>query len=431
MLKSCAMSYRVENSGDCTKRLLFNLENVDLSPQIDQALQEKQKSSNLKGFRKGKAPLSVIRQIYGQDVEAHALHSLISQQLMEALQKEEIRAVGMPKVADTKYDKDQALSFEAIVEYIPEVTIKDYTHFTFTQDDTAVSKDDAKAVMARQLDSKAQMVEVKDATLAKGHFAVINFQGTTEEGESPENMKGEEFVLEIGPGSFIPGFEDALVGMKAGDQKDVPLTFPDDYHQADLQKSKVTFAVELLEIKTQEIPVLTDALAKDLGYTSKDDMQAKIKSNLQYQRQRAAQEKLHQQILDQLIEENQFEVPQALIEDQEKSLRENLSGELQRKGFGESQAQDYFTKWASDLKEKAIFQVRSGLILNTLAQEHSIEVTDQDLDAKYDEMAQQSGLTREEIQQYYSQNEDIVKNLCYAIQEEKTFAQICKKIKIT
>ena len=424
------MSYRIEEIGACTKKFLFHLDGIDLSEKIDASLKEMQKKSNLKGFRKGKAPLLLIQRVYGQQIEADVLYPFISDQFTEAIHKEGIQAIGAPRFINPKYDKDRAISFEATIEYLPEIKLNDLSHLSFTKGKTTVSDEDVKKVRDAELEKHTKMVESQDDVLAKGHTAVINFQGERENGERPKDMKGEEFLLEIGSGSFIPGFEDALVGMKAEEKKEVPLAFPSDYHAEDLRNAKVKFEVELLEIKEKKRPELTDELAQELDYESQEDMEIKIRKRLEYQKEKEGSEKLNKEILDKLIKENQFEIPQTLIDDQEKAIQGHLFETLKQQKLSEFETKRYFDKWAGDMREKAIFQIRSGLILKKLAHDYSTEVSEQDMSDRYDEMAKQSGLTRKEIEAHYKKEEDAIKNLRYTIQEEKTFQKIYEKVQI-
>lgn len=276
------------------------------------------------------------------------------------------------------------------------------------------------------------MVEVKDekAKLEKGQFAVFNFEGEKPDGTRPDNMKAEEFVLEIGSGQFIPGFEDSMIGMKKGEKKTIELTFPKDYHEADLKGADVKFDVELLEIKEKKVPEMTDELAKEFGFESVEDFDKKNRERLQNQKKREVQAKLQEQILEKLIEENNFDVPSALIEQQKQAVREDLGNNLKQQGFNDEMVKTYFEKWDEDVTQKATFQVKSGLILDKISKKYEVEATDADLDAKIQEMADQSGMEKAQLEQYYKSNEQIKQNLLYAIREEKTFEKLIQDMKV-
>ncbi|MAZ48353.1 MAG: trigger factor [Halobacteriovoraceae bacterium] len=425
------MSYSVESINGCTKKLVFNFEGVDLSTQIEDALKEKQKNSNLKGFRKGKAPMNFVKQVYGAQAENDALYRFVSQEFYKAVQEEKLQAVGYPAFGNTKFENDN-VSFEATVEIFPEVDVKDYSSYEFTKGDDSVSDADFEEMKNRYLAPKAEMVEVTDEnkTLENGLFAVFNFEGEKPDGTKPENMKAEEFLLEIGSGQFIPGFEEGMVGLKKGEKKTIEVTFPSEYHEPDLRDMGVKFHVELLEIKERKVPELTDELAKEFGFESVEDFNTKNKARLVDQKKREVSSQLNEQILKKLVEDNPFDVPQALIDQQKTAVREDLGANLRQQGFDESMTQQYFEKWEEDIIQKAEFQVRSGLILDKISKKYEIEATEEDFNKKIDEMATQSGMERDQISGYYSSNENIKNNIMYAIREEKTFDKLISEMKV-
>jgi trigger factor len=427
------MSYTLQTVNDCTKKFVFNFEKVDLSKEIKAAVLAKQADSNLKGFRKGKAPLEMVQKMFGPQIENDALHRFISNEYFEAVKKENIRAVGYPQFGNTKYESGQTVAFEATVEVIPEFELKDFSKYTFKKESETVTEEDFETLKKNYLAPKAEVTEVKDAAhkLAKGDFAVFNFEGEKADGTKPENMKAQEYMLEIGSGQFIPGFEDGMIGLKKGEKKDIKVTFPADYHEEDLKSAPVIFHVELLEIKTKNFPEFTDELAKEFGFESVADFNAKNKERMKAQKKREVQTKLQQAILEKLIEENKFEVPVALIEDQKVGVKQDLTKTLKQQGFNDQMIGLYFERWNDDVTNKAAFQVRSGLILDKLGKKYNIEANEADLDAKIDEMVAQSEMKKEEISKFYKSNENIKRNLMYAIREEKTFAALEKEMKVS
>jgi trigger factor len=426
------MSYTVKSVNGCTKKLEFNFATLDLTKEIKAAVVKKQATTNVKGFRKGKAPLSMVEQVYGPQLESDALNSFVQSQLFEAVTKEKFKTVGYPSFENVKYETGKSVSFDAVVEVFPEIKLADYSSYSFKKENAEVTKEDMDKMLNNYLGSKAEMTEVADAkaALKKGDFAVFNFEGVKADGSRPENMKGSEYLLEIGSGQFIPGFEDGMIGMKKGEKKNILLTFPADYHAAELQNAKVTFECELLEIKEKKFPAFTDELAKEFGYESVADFNTKNKANLVAQKERQAAEKLHQEILEKLVKENKFDVPATLVQNQEKYLQEDLAKNLKSQGFNEQMVAEYFERWKGDINTKADFQVRSGLVLDHLAQEYKIETSETDFNNKLEESAKTAGIDFETVKKYYSSNEQIKNNMMYAIREEKTFEALKKKIKI-
>lgn len=427
------MSYSIQNLNGCTKKFTFNYEQVDLTKQIQAALVDKQRNANLKGFRKGKAPLDMVKKLFGPQVENDALSRFVSEEFYAALKKENIRAVGYPSFANTKYEGGKNVAFEATVEIVPEFELKDFSKYTFKKDDDKVGSEDIENLKKQFLGAKAELVEVTEAgaTLKKGQSAVLNFEGERKDGTKPENMKATDYMLEIGSGQFIPGFEDGMIGMKKGETKVITLNFPADYHEADLQNEPVKFKVDLLEIKERKFPELTDELSKELGYESVADFNKKSTDRLTVQKKREVQAKLQQQILEKIIEDNKFDVPQALVEDQKQSVRQDLSRTLKQQGFNDEMIGMYFERWAADVNQKAEFQVRSGLILDKLAKKFNVEASESDLDVKVEEMAAQSGMKRDDLAHFYKSNANVKRNLMYAIREEKTFEKLIAGMKVS
>jgi trigger factor len=427
------MSYSVEDVNSCTKKFVFKFEAVDLTTQIEVALKSKQKDSNLKGFRKGKAPLTMIKEMYGPQVENEALYTFVSQEFYSAIQKEGIKAVGYPQFSNTDFEKESNnVNFEATVEVIPAITLGDYSKYEFKKDDTKVSDSEVDDLIKKYLEPKSEMVEVtENVALENGHHAVFDFIGEKEDGEKPENMAGKEFLLEIGSGQFIPGFEEGMIGLKKGDKKVIDLTFPENYHEEALKNEKVKFHVELLEIKEKKMPNLDDELAKEFDFSSVEDMKTKTRERFEYQKDREASEKLHQAILEKFVADNAFEIPKTLIDEQKKSIVKDVAGNLKQQGFTDEMVKTYFEKWEGDVDTKASFQVKSGLILDTLAKKHEIESTEADLEDKFKEMAEQSAMEIEQVKEYYLKNANVKSNMMYAIREEKTFEKIKSEMKIS
>lgn len=427
------MTYKMETPKGCTRKLAFSFEKLDLKNEIEAALNRKQKNVSLKGFRQGKAPMHMVKQMYGHQVEGEALDQFIQKEFYEAVTKENLKVVGYPAFENMNYKAGESVSFDVTVEVFPEFELKDHKGLSFTKEKVEITDAEIEDIKKGYLNSRAQVVAVTDekTALKKGHTAVMNFQGTRANGEKPENMKGHEFLLEIGSGQFIPGFEDGMLGMKKGEKKVIDVKFPENYHMADLQNEGVKFDVELIEIKEKILPDFTDELCKEFGYESVADFQTKTKKQIEYRKERQVKEKLHQQVLEKLVELNSFEVPNTLIERQKEYLREDIKRSLMQQGFNEEMTKQYFDKWSEDLTTKATFQVRSGLILDKLARQYNVESTDADLEKKVKETSESMGLDQEQVRKYYNSSNEIKQNLMFAIREEKTFEKLLAEVKVS
>lgn len=427
------MNYTVSNVNGCTRKINFNFETLDLSTQLKSALQEKQKSANLKGFRKGKAPIAMVQKLFGPQIETEALNNFVQAQFFEAVKKENLKIVGYPTFENMKYEQGKSVSFEALVEVFPVFNLKDFSGLAFKKDKVEVNESDLEELKTNYLSSKSELRPVTDKghELAKGNFAIINFQGEMPNGDKPENMKGADFSIEIGSNTFIPGFEDGLIGMKAGEKKLLEVEFPADYHMETLRSVRVKFEVEMLEVKEKILPEFTDEFAKEVGYESVEDFYSKNKEMMFERKEREAEQKLQHEMLEKLISDNKFDLPSSLLLKQEGYVKQDLTKNLKSQGFSDDMIAEYFDKWAGDITKKAEFQVRSGLILEKLAEQFKAEVSDADIDAKIQEMAKTSKIEVEKLKEYYLSNQEIKNNLYYSIREQKAFDGLKSKVKVS
>ena len=295
------MTYTVSDVNSCTKKIVFTLPNVDLKTHIQKALQSKQKTVELKGYRKGKAPINMIEKFYGPQIENEALSRFIYDQIDQAVKTEGINPIDYPRIENADY-KAPKLNFEAVVEFFPTLKIKDLTKYSFKKDKVEVTSQDIEKAKAKYLKSRTTLEIVEDDSFKakNGDYVHLNFQGKLSDGTMPENMKGIDYPLELGSKSFIQGFEEALVGLKKGDKKDISLNFPSDYHVENLKGQPVTFAVEVVLIKQKKVPELNLDLAKELGFESLEQMETSIRETILTQKERAAKEKLEKEVLETL-----------------------------------------------------------------------------------------------------------------------------------
>ena len=425
------MTYTIEEINGCTKKIFFHFDSPNLAEEIQKILKQRQKTVNLKGFRKGKAPLDMIKKIYGPQVQADAVDKFVRGQIFDVINKEELNAIGHPSLENMQYRPGEKMSFEVSLEVTPKVILKELSQYHFTKEKVQVSDQEFEDLKKNYLESNAQMVPSKDSVVRNGHFVAINFKGEMVDGTFPKEMQGEEFLLEIGSRSFIPGFEEGIVGMKLQEKRSLELVFPTDYGKEELQNAKVKFHIELLEIKEKQYLELTEEKAKELNYESIDDFNKKIRNQLENRKNSASKEKLKHAILNKLIEDNNFDIPVFLIAQQEKHLKDQLEKSLPQKGFTEKMMEEYFTKHKKDLTDKAIFQVKSSLILESLCEKFSIETSESDLNAKIAETADNTGMSVEEVTKFYTANKEIKNNAMYSIREEKIFEKIFEQTQIS
>lgn len=427
------MSYSIETVNGCTKKIVFNFPELDLGPQIEKSLKETQKKVSLKGFREGKAPLEMIKSLYAPQIESDALNNFIQDELFKALQKENLNPIGQPSFENVKFEQKKSLSFDVVVETFPEFELKDYSNLSFKKDSVEVTKEELENAKNSVLEAKAEIVPVTDSAtkLANGHHAIFNFEGVRANGDRPENMKGKDFDLVIGSNRFIPGFEDGMVGMVNGEKRNIELTFPADYQEESLRSEKVTFEVELLEIKEKKYPEVTPDLLKDLGVTSLEELNEKNKERILAQKEMGVKEKLKTEIMKKLTEENNFSVPVTLIQRQYEMLKKDAHDNLGRQGHGHDKVHEIIHSWEAELLKRAEDQVRGSLILDALAKKYSIEITEADIEVQMESIAKSYGIPSEEIKKFYDSNEQAKRNLVFSLREENTFNKLMSNLKIS
>lgn len=379
------MTHRVETLDTCTKKLIFNFGTAELIPRIDQALERKRRETNLKGFRKGKAPMALIQKFYGPQVESGAVQDFAMEKASEALREEKLRVIGRPSIDKLDYSPEGELFFELMVEVIPELELQELSSLSFVRKKAIVTEEEVDDFIAKNyLEAVAESKELNDSEVRveKGHLAVINFEGALPDGSRPEKMRAQEFVLEVGQGRLIPGFEEGVVGMARGEKKELKLAFPEDYHAQDLQGSEVTFTVELLEVKEKTYPPLNDELAKKFECENVEELKDKSRKNLMDGRQGEVNRHLEMEVISKIIEQNPFDVPGSLLKKEQENIREML-------------------KEGNPLEEEKVEQmatsrVRETILFLFLANKYDVVVGDSEVDSSYESMVGASGEIPEE-----------------------------------
>jgi trigger factor len=268
--------------------------------------------------------------------------------------------------------------------------------------------------------SRATNVPVlEDRSAQKGDIAVLDFKGFLESGEL-ENGSAEGHELELGSNMFIPGFEDAVVGMKVGVEGEVAIKFPDDYHVSHLAGLPVKFKVKIQKLLKKELPELNDDFAKASGakYQKMDDLIAGITDEFTKREEKRIKDELKDRLMKTLVEKNPVEVPKALLTEQKKALIEDLKKRMEGQGMGGEQFEDYKEKWDADFNETATFMIRSSFLLDKISTDNNLRATDADLDAKFEEYAKQTGIELARVKEFYS-DEDRRSRLRYQLTEER------------
>lgn len=389
-----------------------------------------QKSATVKGFRKGKAPLATIRSIYSEKVRSDVVQDLIQDSYQAALEEHALDPVGFPKISFSNADEASPFHFTAEFEVRPEVVIKKFENLPVQKEILDISEERVGGILENIRNSQAETVTVfEDRALTPSDVALIDFKGSVH-GEPIPNGSAEGHLLEIGSGQFIDGFEEGLTGMKIGEHRTVNLRFPEKYHEPTLAGQPVTFEVTLKGIKKKQLPELNDELAKKVGaYENLDALKTAIRKDIQDSEERRILEEMRNRLIKALVENNPIEVPRSLVSEQKQALVEDFKGRLSQQGLGETEFEEYKSKWDGDFENTARFMVHSTFLLDTLAHQLKLEATPSEIEAKIDEYAKQSGLELAKIKQFYAKPERRSR-LAFQITEQKVVDHLLGKAKI-
>lgn len=423
------MNVKVEDVSSIKKKLIFEVAPDKVDKEIDRAYKKIGKTAKVKGFRAGKVPVSVLEKYYGAQMEQEVLTRLINDTYFKALDDNDVAAVGEPNIVDSSgINKGEAFTYEAEVEIKPDVTAKDYTKLNLEKEKFVA---DGKAVEGRLEEMRASRAQLEVTTRKKarnGDSVVIDFEGFVD-GEAFEGGKGEDYLLELGSGTFIPGFEEQVVGMKREESKDVEVTFPAGYGKAELAGQPAVFKVGLKEIKEKVVPELDDDFAKSFGVDTLDELKAELQKSYETQEKNRVDNDLREKLVNALIERNPLEIPEAMIAKQLDYMFENISNRMQSQGMSVAMLGITPENFRENYRQTAVEQVSGNLILEAIGRQESIRADESEIDAKLEEIAAMSNAPLETVKKYYSAPEARV-GLMAQITEEKVIGFLLENAKI-
>ncbi|MBB1555446.1 trigger factor [Candidatus Saccharibacteria bacterium] len=379
------MNTTVKYLSDTRVRATIKVEATELKAAEQVALKKLSKTVKVNGFRKGHVPLEVVKKNVDPNALAQeTLENALSRAVAESFIENKLQALERPEVEVKKFVPGESLEFTAEADVLPKVKLGDYKKLKATEKKISVAKKDVDEVVERIRKSMAEKKEVKRAAKL-GDEAVIDFVGK-KDGEAFPGGTGNDYPLELGSGSFIPGFEEAIVGLKAGDKKNIELTFPKDYHAPDLKGKKVVFETTVKKINEKALPELNDEFAAKTGpFTSMSELTADIKRELEAQKKREASDELKDSLVKQLVAKSNVAVPTVLREDQVRSIEQDLMQNLMYQGlsieqYWEQKGYKDRDAWVkAEANEAADNRIKAGLVLSELSKVLKIEATADEL----------------------------------------------------
>ncbi len=370
---------------------------------IEKAYQKMRKKINVPGFRPGKAPRKIIEGMYGAEVFFEEAINIAFPDAYEAAVKEqELQVVGYPTVEMVGDCTKEGFTFKATAPVYPEVTLGEYKGLSAPKDEVKVTAADVDERLKQLSDRNTRLVSV-DREAKEGDTAVIDFEGFLN-GEPFDGGKGENHSLELGSHSFVPGFEEQVVGMKAGEEKDIDITFPEDYH-ADLAGKAVVFKVKVHEVKEKEVPAMDDEFAKDVSeFDTLKDLKADLKKKITEERQKDADRAFEDALMEQVAAGITADVPDAMIENQARQFLDNFKMQIAQSGIPYDQYMKMTgmdeAKLLEDAKEPATRQVRMDLAVAAIIKAENLDATDEEVEAEFKRLAEQYSMDVEMVKKY-------------------------------
>jgi trigger factor len=397
------MSAKLEKLEKNQAVLTIEVDAEKVNQGLDAAFKKVVTKVNVPGFRKGKMPRQMFEKRFGvESLYQDAIDILLPEAYANAIVETGIEPVDRPEIDVEQIEKGKSMIFKATVTVKPEVKLGEYKDLEVEAFDTNVTDEEVENELKSLQEKQAELVVKEEGTAAEGDTVVIDFEGFVD-GAAFEGGKAENYSLELGSGSFIPGFEEQLVGAATGEEKDVEVSFPEEYHAAELAGKPATFKVKLHEIKGKELPALDDEFAKDADeeVETLDELKTKIKDRLTHDKEHQKEHHVRDTIVEKAAANAEIEVPDAMVDTEVDRMINEFEQRLQMQGMN---LELYFQFSGQDeaalrgqMKEEAATRVRVNLTLEAIAKAENIEVTDEEVNAELEKMAEMYNMTVENI----------------------------------
>lgn len=384
---------------------------------LDKAFKKVVNKVNVPGFRKGKVPRKMFEQRFGvESLYQDALDVMLPDAYSKAIDETGIEPVDYPEIDVQQMEKGKSMIFTATVTVKPEVQLGDYKGLEVEAQDTTVTDENVEEELKSLQEKNAELVVKEDGAVEDGDTVVIDFEGFVD-GEAFEGGQADNYSLVIGSGQFIPGFEEQIVGMKAGEEKDVNVTFPEEYHAADLAGKPAVFKVNLHEIKYKELPELDDEFAKDVDdeVESLDELKAKLKEKIQADKEHQAMHAKEDAVITKAVDNATVDIPEAMVKSEVDRMLKEFEQRIQMQGLSLELYYQFSGQDEAALREQmqadAEKRVKTNLVLEAIVAAENIEVSEDDLNAEYENIAQMYQTSVEDVKKMFGANNYVAEDL--------------------
>ena len=404
------MSLQVEKLEHNMAKLTVEVAAEDVEKALQAAYLKQRKQINIPGFRKGKVPRQMIEKMYGPEVfYDEAANNMIPDAYAKAYDESELDIVSQPKIEVVQMEKGKPFIFTAEVATKPEVTLGDSKGLKEDKVSTRVTQKEVDEEIEKERERNARTIEVTDRAVQDKDEVTLDFEGFVD-GVAFEGGKGEDYPLTIGSGSFIPGFEEQLIGAEIDKEVEVNVTFPKEYHSEELAGKDATFKCTVHTIKAKELPELDDEFASEVSECeTMDAYRAEVKKNIKERKERTGKEKKENQAVDQAIENAQMDIPEAMIEFQVRQMADDFARRIQQQGLTVEQ---YFQftgmtaeKMMEEMRPQAEKSIKTRLVLEAIVKAENIEVSDERVEEELTKMAEAYQMEVEKLKEFMGENE--------------------------
>lgn len=387
------MSLQVEKLEKNMAKLTIEASVEDLEKAINSAYQKQKGKISIPGFRKGKVPRQIIEKMYGKEVfYEDAANILIPEAYEKALEECEEEIVSSPQIDVTQIEAGKPFIFTATVALKPEVKLGKYKGVKVDKADMEVTEEEINEVIERERENNARNISVEDRAVQDGDMTVIDFEGFVD-GTAFDGGKGENYPLTIGSGAFIPGFEEQLIGAEIGKEVEVKVTFPEDYHADNLKGKDAVFKCTVKEIKIKELPELDDEFAGEVSeFDTLAEYKEDVKKSLEEKKAKEAKDAKEEAVIQAIIEDSEMEVPEAMIETQQRQMLDEFAQRISMQGLSMEQYFQFtgsnYQQMLEQVKPQAEKRIKSRLVMEAVAAAEKLEVTDEEYDKEIETMAE-------------------------------------------
>jgi trigger factor len=421
----------VEDISSIKKKVNVEISQDQVTKEVDSFYRELGRKAKIKGFRPGKVPRNILERYFRDYVKAEVVQKLVQETYPTALSETNLHPVSNPMIDPGELESGKPFQYYATVEVKPEIKLEEYLGLNIEGKKEEVKDEEVEERLKGLQNLHANLKTIEEARpIRNGDFVIVDYEARMD-GKPLEEGRAIDLTVEVGSGRFIPAFEERLIGLISEEEREIEVSFPEDYGYKKWAGKTITFHVKIKEIKEKILPTLDDEFAKDLGdYSSLEELKVKLKQEIEKEKKLVLEREFKNQMVDQLLQKNNFEVPQSLVEEQAKALVSETKLRLATQGMNIDSLGVSEEKLQEDYRERAMRQVRTFLILEKIAGQEGITVTDEEVEDRLREISEKTHQKLDVVKRYYEKN-GLIPEVKAGITNEKTLNFLLEKANIS